>query len=148
MISNQEVVVRLLLSVLLSGLVGLEREVSGRAAGFRTHILVCVGSALIMLTGIYMMETMKGVVQMDPARMAGQVVSGIGFLGAGTIIQFRDSVRGLTTAASLWTAAGIGLAVGCGFYVGALAATAIVLVVLLILSRLEQTVVGSKKKLG
>lgn len=146
MISDQEVIVRLLLATLLSGLVGLEREVSGRAAGFRTHILVCVGSTLIMLTGIYLLEEMKGVVQVDPARMAGQVVSGIGFLGAGTIIQFRDSVRGLTTAASLWTSAGIGLAIGAGFYVGALAATAIVLVVLLMLSRLEQTWVGSKRK--
>lgn len=146
MISDQEVVVRLLLATLLSGLVGLEREVSGRAAGFRTHILVCVGSTLIMLTGIYLLDAMKGLALVDPARMAGQVVSGIGFLGAGTIIQFRDSVRGLTTAASLWTAAGIGLAIGAGFYSGALAATAIVLVVLLILSRLEHTVVGPKKK--
>lgn len=146
MVSDHEVVVRLLLATLLSGLVGLEREVSGRAAGFRTHILVCVGSTLIMLTGLYLMDAMKGAVQVDPARMAGQVVSGIGFLGAGTIIQFRDSVRGLTTAASLWTSAGIGLAIGAGFYVGALAATAIVLVVLLMLSRLEQTWVGSKRK--
>ena len=137
MISNTEVVLRLLLAVLLSGLVGLEREAKGRAAGFRTHILVCVGSCLVMLTGIYLTDVYLASVKIDPTRLAGQVVSGIGFLGAGTIIQFRDSVRGLTTAASVWTAAGIGLAVGCGFYVGAVAATGLVLLVLLALHRLE-----------
>ncbi len=147
MISNEEVVLRLLLSVLFSGLVGLEREVHSKAAGFRTHILVCLGSTLIMLTAIHLLDTYRGVTQIDPGRVAAQVVSGIGFLGAGTIIQIRDSVRGLTTAASLWVAAGIGLAVGSGFYVGATASTAIVLVVLYILSRLERGVVGSKQRL-
>lgn len=148
MISDREVVWRLLLAVLLSGLVGLERETSGRAAGFRTHILVCVGSTLIMLTALHLMEFLRGVVAVDPGRFAAQVVSGIGFLGAGTIIQIRDSVKGLTTAASLWTAAGIGLAIGSGFYVGALATTALVLAVLFILSRVERRVVGSKRKPG
>lgn len=148
MISDREVVWRLLLAVLLSGLVGLEREASGRAAGFRTHILVCVGSTLIMLTALHLMELLRGVVAVDPGRFAAQVVSGIGFLGAGTIIQIRDSVKGLTTAASLWTAAGIGLAIGSGFYVGALATTALVLAVLFILSRVERRVVGSKRKPG
>ncbi|MBI3322528.1 MAG: MgtC/SapB family protein [Candidatus Omnitrophica bacterium] len=131
MISDKEVIFRLLMSVLLSGLVGLEREAKGRAAGFRTHILVCMGSTLIMLTGIYMADHYRGAgVEMDPSRLAAQVVSGIGFLGAGTIIQFRDSVRGLTTAASVWAAGGLGLAVGAGFYIGAAAATLITLVVL------------------
>ncbi len=148
MISDREVVWRLLLAVLLSGLVGIEREASGRAAGFRTHILVCVGSTLIMLTALHLMELLRGVVAVDPGRFAAQVVSGIGFLGAGTIIQIRDSVKGLTTAASLWTAAGIGLAIGSGFYVGALATTALVLAVLFILSRVERRVVGSKRKPG
>lgn len=148
MISDREVIWRLLLAVLLSGLVGLEREASGRAAGFRTHILVCVGSTLIMLTALHLSELLRGVVPVDPGRFAAQVVSGIGFLGAGTIIQIRDSVKGLTTAASLWTAAGIGLAIGSGFYVGALATTALVLLVLFILSRVERRVVGSKRKPG
>ena len=146
MISNSEVILRLVLAVLLSGLVGLEREVKGRAAGLRTHMLVCVGSCLMTLTGIYLMDYYPKVA-IDPTRIAAQVISGIGFLGAGTIIQFRDSVRGLTTAASVWTAAGIGLAVGSGFYVGAVAATGLVLVVLLMLHRLEDRV-GAKAKEG
>ncbi len=140
MISDAEVVLRLLLAVLLSGLVGLERESKGRAAGFRTHILVCVGSALIMLTGIHLFALYRGAGGMDPTRLAAQVVSGIGFLGAGTIIQFRDSVRGLTTAASVWAAAGIGIAIGAGFYVGAVATTVIVLLALLVLSSLERRI--------
>ena len=145
MISNTEVVLRLLLAVLLSGLVGLEREAKGRAAGFRTHILVCAGSCLMMLTGLYLTSHYRGMVEIDPTRIAAQVVSGIGFLGAGTIIQFRDSVRGLTTAASVWAAAGIGLAVGAGFYVGAVATTGLVLVVLLVLHRFEHRV-GAKSR--
>lgn len=141
MITDMEIVLRLLLSVLLSGLVGLEREAKGRAAGFRTHILVCLGSTLIMLTGVYMAEHYRGSgLEVDPSRMAAQVVSGIGFLGAGTIIQFRDSVRGLTTAASVWAASGVGLAVGAGFYVGASATTVIVLVVLHVLHDFESRV--------
>ncbi len=145
MVSDWEVVFRLCLAVVLSGLVGLEREVQGRAAGFRTHILVCVGSTLMMLTGIHLMEIYRGTVELDPGRIAAQVVSGIGFLGAGTIIQFRDSVRGLTTAASLWAAAGIGLAVGSGFYLGAATTTVLVLVALLFFTRLERQISGSKR---
>ena len=145
MVSNIEVVLRLLLAVLLSGLVGLEREAKGRAAGFRTHILVCVGSCLVMLTGVYLTERYRGMGGVDPTRLAAQVVSGIGFLGAGTIIQFRDSVRGLTTAASVWAAAGVGLAVGCGFYIGAVATTGLVLMVLLVLHGLESKVGGKSR---
>jgi len=138
-VSELEVVLRLLLATVLSGLVGFEREVTGRVAGFRTHILVCVGSTLIILTGIHMLAQ-SGAANLDPTRMAGQVVSGIGFLGAGTIIQFKDSVRGLTTAASLWAVAGIGLAVGAGFYLGAVVTTAIVLLVLFVFTRLGRRV--------
>ena len=144
MISNSEVILRLMLAVLLSGLVGLEREAKGRAAGLRTHMLVCTGSCLMTLTGVYLMDLYPSA-KIDPTRIAAQVVSGIGFLGAGTIIQFHDSVRGLTTAASVWAAAGIGLAVGAGFYLGAVAATGLVLVVLLMLHKLEDRV-GSKSK--
>ncbi len=128
---------RLLLITVLAGLVGFERERHGRAAGLRTHILVGLGSCLIMLTSLYLMEGLSGQVEIDPTRMAAQVISGIGFLGAGTILRFRASVRGLTTAASLWAVAGIGLAVGAGFLVGALAGTAMMLLALFGLSRLE-----------
>ncbi|MBI3322922.1 MAG: MgtC/SapB family protein [Candidatus Omnitrophica bacterium] len=145
-ISDGEVVLRLLLASLLSGLVGLEREAKGRAAGLRTHVLVCMGSTLIMLTGVYMAAQYRGVLEVDPTRMAAQVISGIGFLGAGTIIQFRDSVRGLTTAASVWAAGGIGVAVGTGFYLGAAAATVIVLVVLHVLHDFESRLSAKMKQ--
>ena len=148
MISNLEVVLRLFLAVLLGGLVGLEREAKGRSAGFRTHILICVGSCLVMLTGIYMAAVWPDGARVDPTRIPAQVVSGIGLLGAGTIIQLSDHVKGLTTAAGVWTVAGIGLAVGCGFYVGAVAATGLVLIVLLVLHRLEQTVGVKAKYVG
>ena len=129
---------RLVIVTLLAGAIGSEREHHGRAAGFRTHILVGVGSCLVMLTGLYLMEVHGGTAALDPTRMAGQVVSGIGFLGAGTILRSRASVRGLTTAASLWTVAAIGLAVGAGFVGAAIASTGMVLLALLGFSRLER----------
>lgn len=128
---------RLLLITLVAGAIGFERERHGRAAGFRTHILVGVGSCLVMLTGIYLTDLYAGQVEMDPTRMAAQIVSGIGFLGAGTILRYRASVRGLTTAASLWAVGGVGIAVGAGFLWGAVASGVIVLVVLFALSSLE-----------
>ena len=132
------VVQRLLLIALLAGAIGFERERHGRAAGFRTHILVGVGSCLVMLTGLHLMESLAGRTSFDPTRMAAQVISGIGFLGAGTILRFRASVRGLTTAASLWAVGGIGLAVGAGFPLGAAGATLIVLMTLFGFSHLER----------
>lgn len=129
---------RLLLITLIAGAIGYERERHGRAAGFRTHILVGVGSCLIMMTGLYLMDAYAGVKEIDPSRMAAQVVSGIGFLGAGTIFRSRQSILGLTTAASLWAVGGVGLAVGAGFLRGALFTGLIVLVVLFVLSRLER----------
>lgn len=133
---------RIVLAAVLGGLIGLERESSHRPAGFRTHILVSVGSALVMLISMYGFadfERTAGFVR-DPARLAAQVVSGIGFLGAGTIMREGATVRGLTTAASLWVVSGIGLAAGAGFYFGAAVATALVVVVLLYLSRVERRV--------
>ncbi|MDQ0340151.1 putative Mg2+ transporter-C (MgtC) family protein [Caldalkalibacillus uzonensis] len=141
-----EITLRLLLATLLGGLVGLEREQSNRPAGFRTHILVCVGSALIMLISIYGFEeyikerSQYGYVVADPARLAAQVVSGIGFLGAGTILVHGFAIRGLTTAASLWVVAGIGLALGAGFYFGAILSTGLVLLSLIVLNRFESVV--------
>ena len=131
---------RLLLSAFLAGLIGYERERVGRAAGFRTHILVGVGSCLVMLTGLALDEQLSQHSHFDPSRMAAQVVSGIGFLGAGTILRFRASVRGLTTAASLWAVGGIGLAIGAGFFIGGILTGVIVVLSLVVLSRLERII--------
>lgn len=138
--SDLVVIQRLLLAMVLVGFIGYERERHGRAAGFRTHMLVGIGACLMMLTGLYLMDSLRGRTEVDPTRLAAQVVSGIGFLGAGTILQFRGSIRGLTTAASLWAAAGIGLATGAGFLFGAVSATAVVFVALFGLARWERQI--------
>ncbi|MFC1674676.1 MgtC/SapB family protein [Candidatus Omnitrophota bacterium] len=137
MLSESQIIIRLTLAGVLSGLVGLERQMHRRHAGLRTHILVCLGSCLIMLTSLYVFDIYINKVPLDPARIAAGVIAGIGFLGAGTIIRESDRIRGLTTAASLWVIAGIGLAVGCGFFTGAVYTTLLVLVVLFFLRRLE-----------
>lgn len=130
---------RLVLAVVLGGLVGLDRETTGKPAGFRTNILICVGSALLMEVSIEMARMFPGRTGLpyagDPGRIAAQVVSGIGFLGAGTIIQSRHGVRGLTTAATIWVVAAIGLATGAGHYFVAISTTLIVLVTLRMLDR-------------
>lgn len=131
-----EMVVRLSLATLFGGLVGLEREIHGKVAGLRTHALVSLGSALIMVISIDIYAAYRGLAQVDPSRIAAQVVSGIGFLGAGAIIRFPKGITGLTTAASLWVVAGIGLACGAGFLKPALVTTALVFVVLVIFARL------------
>lgn len=111
MIPGIEIIIRLVLSSVLGGLIGIEREVNNRPAGLRTHVLVTVGSALIMLISIDGFSNLPNRLG-DPARLAAQVVSGIGFLGAGTIMRTGNNINGLTTAASLWVSAGLGLAVG------------------------------------
>lgn len=126
------VAARLLLAAFLGAIIGIEREIKKRAAGFRTHIIVSVGACLIMLIGIDGFEELYGK-SWDASRLAGQVISGIGFLGAGTILQKKDAVLGLTTAATLWLSAAIGLAVGIGYYEGAIIATIICLVTLVLL---------------
>lgn len=140
-LSDIDMMLRLLIAAVLSGLIGYEREVHGRLAGFRTHILVGVGSALMMLTSMYIFDIYRGHAAVDPGRIAAQVVSGIGFLGAGTIIRFKASVRGLTTAASLWTVAGLGLAVGAGMYTPAAFTTLLVLAALFFLNRVERVMI-------
>ena len=140
MLSDTQIVFRLFIGAVLGGLVGFERERHNkRIAGFRTHILVCTGSTLIMLTSMYVFELYGKGVSMDPARIAAGVITGIGFLGAGTIIRSRASITGLTTAASLWTVSAIGLAAGCGFYIAAYATTIIVLATLYILRKIRIT---------
>ncbi len=132
--SNSEfylsMIIRLALACLLGGIIGFEREHVHRPAGFRTHILVCVGSALVMITSEYIYYHFSSHVNTDPARLGAQVISGIGFLGAGTIIKEGISVKGLTTAASLWAVSCVGIAVGIGFYGGAFLATAFIFLTL------------------
>ena len=137
MVSNTELLLRLALACVLSGLIGMERERNRHPAGLRTHILVCVGATLIMLTNHFIFEKFRGLANMDPARLGAQVISGIGFLGAGTIIKEGLSIRGLTTAASLWTVAGLGIAIGTGFYSGAIIATLFILIILMFFTRFE-----------
>lgn len=128
---------RLLLAAALGGVVGLEREWSGKPAGFRTNLLICVGAALLTELSMSVARAADPGMAADPARIAAQIVSGIGFLGAGTIIQSRGSVMGLTTAATLWVVAAIGMAVGTHAYIEAIGTTLLVVAALLLLGRLE-----------
>jgi len=137
-ISNVEIIKRILCSLILASLIGLEREKKRQAAGLRTHVLVSVGSSLIMLISLYIFELYKNIATLDPARIAAGVITGIGFLGAGAIIRAGNSVRGLTTAATIWVASGIGLACGCGFFYAAMFVTLVSLIVLLFLRKLEE----------
>jgi putative Mg2+ transporter-C (MgtC) family protein len=139
MLAHWELIIRLVIAAGLGSLIGAERERLIWAAGLRTHMLVCVGSCLFMVVSAYGFATVLGPnVILDPSRVAAQVVSGIGFLGAGSILLRGDLVRGLTTAASLWTVAAIGLAVGSGLYVEAIAATIIILLILAGIKPLEK----------
>ncbi|GAB7386769.1 MgtC/SapB family protein [Bacillaceae bacterium] len=142
------IVERLLLAALLGGVIGWEREQRNKQAGFKTHLLVSVGSALIMLISIYGFgETLDHVnARFDPARLAAQVVSGIGFIGAGAILRHSNMVvSGLTTAATLWVVAAIGLSVGSGFYFAAVATTAIVIISMFALRFLERKFVVPRR---
>ncbi len=139
------ITLRLFVAALLGGIVGMERENKKRAAGLRTHVLVSVGSALVMVTSEYIFDQYQGLTNLDPARLGAQVISGIGFLGAGTIIKQGVNVKGLTTAASLWAVACIGLAVGTGFYSAAIIAAVIVFITLFLLSKLENNMAEKAK---
>ncbi len=133
-----EVVLKLFLAMVFGGLIGLERETGNRPAGFRTHTLVCMGSALVILTSEYMFQAYRDYTFIDPGRLGAQVISGIGFLGAGTILKDGSRVRGLTTAASLWVVACIGLAIGTGFYWGAITASIFSYITLVLLKWMEK----------
>ncbi len=133
-----DMALRVGLITVLAGLVGLDRELKHKPAGAKTHMLVGIGSTLFMMVSIYIyLQYESGTGGVDPGRIAAQVVTGIGFLGAGTIIQARGSVYGLTTAASLWVVAGIGLAVGAGMYGIALITTAAIILVFAVINRLS-----------
>jgi putative Mg2+ transporter-C (MgtC) family protein len=143
MLGTSEIAIRLLLAAVLGGVIGFDRERHTWAAGLRTHMLVCLGAALAMIVSAF---AFSGILQQyprtvhDPSRIAAQVISGIGFLGAGTImfLHRENVIRGLTTAAGLWTVAAIGLAVGGGMYLAAVIATAVAWVILAVLKPLER----------
>lgn len=139
-------ILRLALAFLCGGMIGMERGKRGRAAGLRTHILVCLGAAMTVMTGLFAVQTLK--VNSDPLRIGAQVISGIGFLGVGTIlITGNTHVKGLTTAAGLWTTAAIGLAIGIGYYEAAIICTAICVLTIVYLSRFENVVVGKNRNI-
>ena len=136
------ITVRLLLSLMMGGAIGLERAFTGRPAGLRTHTLVCMSSCILMLFTVFQWDLLKSVpletVRIDPTRMAQGIMTGIGFLGAGAIMKEKFSVRGLTTAASIWTTASIGIIAGLGFYFLTFMATFLTLIVLSLLGWFEQ----------
>lgn len=139
------VVLRVIVSVIIGGLIGLERGLKHRPAGLRTYMVVCLGACLIMLTNQYVCQVYG---TGDPVRMGAQVVSGIGFLGAGTIIVTRrNQIKGLTTAAGLWAAAGVGLAIGIGFYEAAIAGGLAIFTVMTLLQKMDNRMHRSTKVL-
>jgi putative Mg2+ transporter-C (MgtC) family protein len=146
MLSDPELILRLVLAAVLGSVIGFERERLLWAAGLRTHMLVCVGSCLMMIVSAFGFAGVLGPhVILDPSRVAAQVVTGVGFLGAGSIILRNEVVKGLTTAASLWAVAGVGLAVGGGLYLAAAAATVIMLIILAGIKPIEERYRNSRE---
>lgn len=137
-LAELDMALRLGLSFVAGGLIGFERSSRRQVAGLRTHILICLGSTLLMLLSIWIPQTFLDAKSGDPGRIAAQVVSGIGFLGAGAILRLGNNVRGLTTAASLWLVSAIGLAIGAGLYFAAGIALAVSLFTLIALDRVEK----------
>ena len=147
-ITTFSTVYKLTLAMLLGALVGFERKRKGQTAGVRTFSLICMGACLAMVLSIYVPQEYLGLKNGDPSRIAAQVVSGIGFLGAGAIIQMKGSVRGLTTAAGIWMIAAIGMAVGVGMYWVATIASGLILFILLLLERFEHRIrIGSEMRI-
>ena len=144
MISEWELFFRLTLSCVLGGIIGYERQSRRKSAGLRTNVLVCLGSCLIMVLSEALYFNVEGRTNADPARLAAQVVSGIGFLGAGAIMKEGLTVTGLTTAACIWAVSGVGLAVGAGYYSGALFTTGLIFATLGTLSRIDEWVMHEK----
>ncbi|MBI4139306.1 MgtC/SapB family protein [Candidatus Uhrbacteria bacterium] len=143
-LSTQEIIIRLVIATVLSGLIGIERELREKPAGVRTNALIGLGSAVMALVGAYAYALWPETT--DPTRLASIVVQGVGFLGAGAIIQAAGSVRGLTTAATMWVVAGIGIAAGLGLYVPAFATAGIVLVLLVIFGPLDARLMGTEEE--
>ncbi len=153
-----EVVIRLILAVAVGGLIGYERSYNNRPAGFRTHILVCVGSAIVSIIQIEMTQETIALILKNPVleeslnvdigRLGAQVITGVGFLGAGTIIREKGLVKGLTTAASLWVVACIGLAIGLGMYFISIVSTMGVFIALVILKKVEEKLITRSNKMN
>lgn len=140
-IGDLDVMLRLFAALVFGGLIGLEREIHQKNAGFRTNALVCLGSCLIMIVSLEVHQMFKNEGTADPGRIAAQVVSGIGFLGAGAILRSQEEgIHGLTTAAGVWVASGIGLACGLGLYKPAFVATVMTLLVLFVFAKVDQAV--------
>jgi putative Mg2+ transporter-C (MgtC) family protein len=144
-------VTSLLMAILLGGIIGIERKLSNKAAGFRTMILICMGSALFTEIGIYLSQLSGDHNTETIARIIGNIIAGIGFLGAGSIMKVstseKSSVEGLTTAAAIWMVAGIGLLIGLSYYLEATIATLMAFLVLIIFSRVEHLILGIINKL-
>ena len=139
MLSTKEIVLRLLFAMMVGAIIGTEREYTHRPAGIRTHMLVALGACAVMITGqmIFSQYFPLGAMP-DPARMAAQVIAGVGFLGAGTILREGSSIRGLTTAASVWAVACLGVAVGAGFYIVGLVGVVLMMITLVTVERLQK----------
>ena len=147
-ITNVSAIFRLVLSLLLGSAVGMERKRKGQIAGIRTFSLISLGATLAMILSIYVPQEYLGLKNGDPGRIAAQVITGIGFLGAGAIIQMKGSVRGLTTAAGIWMTATVGMAIGVGLYVISLVATVMVIFIMFVLEEIEKKIhVGAESRI-
>lgn len=144
-ITNHDIIMRLLIALIVGGLTGLERERSHQFAGFRTHILVSVGSCITSITSLSLFFQYNSYSNIDPARLSAQVLSGVGFLGAGAILKTSNGIRGLTTAAGIWATACIGIAVGYGYYILAISAWLFVMVTLYILKNIDKMIFKKKQ---
>jgi putative Mg2+ transporter-C (MgtC) family protein len=140
-----DITLKIVLSMILGGLIGLERERHNQPAGLKTHIVLCVGSTLITIVSIAMAEDAGSSLRSDPTRIAASIVTGIGFLGGGAILRLGATVRGLTTAASLWSVAGVGMAVGGGYYFAAILTILVILLTLHFMSKFEHIYLQRKK---
>ncbi len=153
----QDIVIRILLSIFIGGIIGFNRERENVSAGFRTHALVCLGATIAALIQVQLASlalsqitsepALSGIVKVNDGRFIGQVVSGIGFLGAGTIIKTKGSVKGLTTAASIWTVACIGIATGMGFYEVSILGGISTIIVLVVLKKIEGKYINKSTKI-
>ena len=144
-ITNQDIIMRLFIALIVGGLTGLERESSHQFAGFRTHILVSVGSCITSITSLSLFFQYNSYSNIDPARLSAQVLSGVGFLGAGAILKTSNGIRGLTTAAGIWATACIGIAVGYGYYILAISAWLFVMITLYILKNIDKMIFKKKQ---
>lgn len=145
LITNHDIIMRLLIALIVGGLTGLERERSHQFAGFRTHILVSVGSCITSITSLSLFFQYSSYSNIDPARLSAQVLSGVGFLGAGAILKTSNGIRGLTTAAGIWATACIGIAVGYGYYILAISAWLFVMITLYILKNIDKMIFKKKQ---